>query len=160
MNLEGWVLPVFLLNSIEVFLIFNIVLTSAIQQSDSVIHIPILFSCFFPLWSITGYWIEFPVLYSRTSLFIHPICNSLHLLIPNLEGSVLYNIINIYCCRPSVVLNLVKYFIFVYMKHVLFFPGKWFESQPTYHYHMKFSLSASIRLSPSFFYSFLLCKFH
>ena len=122
MNLEGWVLPVFLLNSIEVFLIFNIVLTSAIQQSDSVIHIPILFSCFFPLWFITGYWIEFPVLYSRTSLFIHPICNSLHLLIPNLEGSVLYNIINIYCCRPSVVLNLAKYFIFAYMKHVLFFP--------------------------------------
>ena len=36
----------------------------------------------FSLWLITGYWILFPVLYSRT-LFIHPIYNSLHLLIPN-----------------------------------------------------------------------------
>ena len=35
----------------------------------------------FPLWFITRYWIEFPVLYSRTLLFIHPIYNSLHLLI-------------------------------------------------------------------------------
>jgi len=35
----------------------------------------------FPLWFITGYWIYFPVLYSRTLLFIHPIYNSLHLLI-------------------------------------------------------------------------------
>ena len=40
-------LPVFLLNSIEVFLISNIVLTSAVQQSDSVIHTPILFHAFF-----------------------------------------------------------------------------------------------------------------
>ena len=34
----------------------------------------------FPLWFITGYWIEFLVLYSRTLLFIHPLYTSLHLL--------------------------------------------------------------------------------
>ena len=37
----------------------------------------------FPLWFISGYWILFPVLYSRTLMFIHSICNSLHLLTPN-----------------------------------------------------------------------------
>ena len=36
----------------------------------------------FPLWFITGYWESFPVLYSRTLLFAHPLYNSLHLLIP------------------------------------------------------------------------------
>ena len=34
----------------------------------------------FPLWFIIGYWIEFPELYSKTLLFFHSICNSLHLL--------------------------------------------------------------------------------
>ena len=38
------------------------------------------YSC--PLWFITGYWIYFPVLYSRTLLFIHSIYKSLHLLTP------------------------------------------------------------------------------
>ena len=37
----------------------------------------------FPLWFVTGYWLSFPVLYSRTLLFMHPLCNSLPLLIPN-----------------------------------------------------------------------------
>ena len=41
------------------------------------------FSYSFPLWFITVYWIQFPVLYNRTLLLIHPICNSLHVLIPN-----------------------------------------------------------------------------
>ena len=43
---------------------------------------------FFIFFSIifTGYWIEFSVLYSRTLLFIYPMYNSLHLLIPNLES--------------------------------------------------------------------------
>ena len=31
------------------------------------------FSYSFPLWFITGYWILFPVLYSKTFLFIHPV---------------------------------------------------------------------------------------
>ena len=34
-----------------------------------------------PLWSITGYWIQSPLLYNRT-LFIHSVCNSSHLLTP------------------------------------------------------------------------------
>ena len=36
----------------------------------------------FPSQFITGYWIEWPVLYSRTLLFIHTLHKSLHLLIP------------------------------------------------------------------------------
>ena len=46
-------------------------------------YIYILFSYSFPLWFITGYWIQFPVLYRRTLLSIHPIYSSLYLLIPN-----------------------------------------------------------------------------
>ena len=61
-------------------------LISAVQQSDSVMHICIIFSYSFPLWFITGYWIEFPVLYSRILLFIHPTYNSLHLLISNFQS--------------------------------------------------------------------------
>ena len=38
----------------------------------------------FPLWFISGDWIQFPVLYSRTLLFIHSECNSLHL--PNVNS--------------------------------------------------------------------------
>ena len=37
----------------------------------------------FQLWFVMAYWVWFPVLYSRTLLLIHSICNSLHLLIPN-----------------------------------------------------------------------------
>ena len=37
----------------------------------------------FPLWLIIGYWIEFPLLYSRTLSFIHSIYKSLPLIIPN-----------------------------------------------------------------------------
>ena len=40
------------------------------------------FSDSFPLWLITGYWIQSPVLGTRT-LFIHPVYNRLHLLISN-----------------------------------------------------------------------------
>ena len=54
-------------------------LISAIQQSDSVVCVCVCmyvcmythsFSCSFPLWFITGYWLYFPVLYSRTLLLI------------------------------------------------------------------------------------------
>ena len=45
--------------------------------------------CSFPLWFIIRYWIQFPILESKTSLFIHPIYIyiyiSLHLLIPNFQ---------------------------------------------------------------------------
>ena len=47
------------------------------------IHIDVLFLYPFPLWFLIGYWVQFPVLYSRTLLFIHPIYNSLHLPAPN-----------------------------------------------------------------------------
>ena len=40
----------------------------------------------FTLWFITEYWIESPVLYGRTLLFIHPTYNSLYLLIPNSQS--------------------------------------------------------------------------
>ena len=53
-------------------------LVSGVQQSDSVIH-TYSFSYLFSLWFITGDWIWFPVLYSRTLLSIHSKCNSLHL---------------------------------------------------------------------------------
>ena len=44
------------------------------------------FSYYFPLWFITGYWIWFPVLHSRTLLFIRPMYNSSHLLILNSQS--------------------------------------------------------------------------
>ena len=46
---------------IEVRLIYNVVLISAVQQSDSVTHIlrSILFSDSFPLWAISEYCVEF-----------------------------------------------------------------------------------------------------
>ena len=47
-------------------------LISAVLQSDSVIHTHILF-----------HWMQFPVLYGRILLFIHPAHNVLPLLIPN-----------------------------------------------------------------------------
>ena len=46
--------PYFIFNFIEVWLIYYVVLTSAVQQSDSAIHI-YSFSYSFPLWFITGY---------------------------------------------------------------------------------------------------------
>ena len=41
------------------------------------------FSYYLPSWSITSDWIEFPVLYSRTSVLIHSKWNSFHLLTSN-----------------------------------------------------------------------------
>ena len=68
-------------------LIYNVVLISAIHQSDSVINIYTFFYLYqLPLCSITSDWIQFPVLYSRTSLLIHSKCNSLHLLTPNSQS--------------------------------------------------------------------------
>ena len=73
--------------------IYNIVLISAVQASDSVLHTYVcihisIFLYSFPLYFISGYWIQFPVLYNRTLWFIHPICNSLHLLIPNFQSKL------------------------------------------------------------------------
>ena len=44
----------------------------------------------FPLWFITGYRMQFPVLYSRT-LSIHPIYSGLYLLIPDSTLSLLHS---------------------------------------------------------------------
>ena len=65
-------------NFIEVWSIYTVTLTSAIQQSDSVIHTSICFHIAF------HYSLSQDIGYS--SLFIHPICNSLHLLIPNSQS--------------------------------------------------------------------------
>ena len=70
---------------IKVQLIYNVVPISSVQHTDPFIHIFIynihthsLSYIIFP-----RDWIEFPVLYSRTSLPIHSECHSLHLLTPN-----------------------------------------------------------------------------
>ena len=65
-------------------LVYNVVPVSAVQKSDPVIHIytfPFLY--YLPSWSNPRDWIQFPVLYSRTSLLIHSKCKSLHLPTPN-----------------------------------------------------------------------------
>ena len=69
---------------IEISLTYNTVLISAVQQSESVIHILSLYA--FPLRFIIGYRIHFPVFYSRTLLFLHPIYRSLNLLISNSQS--------------------------------------------------------------------------
>ena len=64
----------------EVQLIYSVVnfcCTVNLTQLYTYIH---SFSYSFPVWFIPGYWIYFPVLYNKTLLFIHPICNNLHLL--------------------------------------------------------------------------------
>ena len=75
-------------------LIYLVLSISAIQQRDPVIHTYVhiymcvrMYTFFFshdpPSCSITSDQIYFLVLYSRTSLFIHSKCNSLHLLTSN-----------------------------------------------------------------------------
>ena len=72
---------------IEVQLIYNIMSTSAIQQSESVTQYLYSFLKYsFPCGFITGYWIWFPGPYSRTLLFFHLKYNSLHLLIPTFHS--------------------------------------------------------------------------
>jgi len=48
-------------------------------------HTHIYFSNSFPLWAIPRYSVQFPVLYSRFLLFICFMCNSVYLLILNLQ---------------------------------------------------------------------------
>ena len=65
-------------------LIYGVLLISVVQQRDFVAHIYTFFlKHSFPLWSIPGDWLQLPVPYSRTSLFIHSKFNSLHLLTPD-----------------------------------------------------------------------------
>ena len=59
-------------------MIYNVVLVSGVQQSESVIHIQYIysFSDSFPIEVITEYRAEFPVLYSRSLLGIYFIQSS------------------------------------------------------------------------------------
>ena len=69
-------------------LIYSILSITAIQQSDPGLHIDtFFFSHYPPSCSTTSDWIQFPVLYSKTSLLIHSKCNSLHLLSPKCSPS-------------------------------------------------------------------------
>ena len=52
---ELWTLLFFSKYFIEVWLIFSVVLSSAAQQCDSVIHMKIYFFLFFFMWYITEY---------------------------------------------------------------------------------------------------------
>ena len=70
-------------------MIYNVVLVSGIQQSDLVLCIYIYYICIcsfsdsFPLEGITKYWVQFPVLYSRSLLVICFIYGNVYMLIPN-----------------------------------------------------------------------------
>ena len=68
---------------IGVQLIYNVVLVSAVQQSESVIHIHVstLLDCF-PIQAITEYRDEFPVLYSRSLLVIYFIDSRVYMSVP------------------------------------------------------------------------------
>ena len=77
---------------IEVQLIYSVVLISAVQESDSVMHIYIfscIYICIYIFFSIMVYQrILNVVAYAiqKTLLFIHPINTALHLLIPNFQS--------------------------------------------------------------------------
>ena len=109
---------------IKVQLTNKVVPISAVQQSASVIHthIRILLLYSFPSWSILGDIIQFPMLYSRTLLFIHSKCNSLHLLTPNSQPIPLPHLSLL--ATTSLFSMSVNLFLFcrqVYLCHILDF---------------------------------------
>ena len=61
-------------------MIYSVVLVLGVQQSESIIcvHIPALQHSF-PGWVITEYWVEFPVLYSRSLLVVYFMCSSVYM---------------------------------------------------------------------------------
>ena len=65
---------------IEVQLIYNVVLVSGIEQSDSITHTCMFFSDSFPLYFIIGYWAQLLVLYSRTIILIYFIYSGMWLI--------------------------------------------------------------------------------
>ena len=88
---------------------------------------------FFPLWFITRYWVKISMLYSRTldkqglsilCIFIHSICNSLCLLIPNSQSispplpSTLDN-------HKSV--SLLLFSTWTHLCHILDFTSRWYH---------------------------------
>ena len=68
---------------------------------------PLLTHTSFPLWFIIGYWIQSPVLYNRTLLFVHPIYKSSHLLLPNLSS--------LHPCPPGKVCSLCLWICFFFV---------------------------------------------
>ena len=73
-------------------------------------YIHSFFSYYLPSFSIARDLIQFPVLYSRTSLLIHSKCNSLHLLTPNSQSIPLtHNHKSVlYVCEPVSVLQIAS----------------------------------------------------
>ena len=68
---------------IEVKLIYNVVLASDIQQSESVVHMHIpTYIWTLPIQAVTEYQVEFPVLYSRSLLVIYFIYSSVDMSVP------------------------------------------------------------------------------
>ena len=61
-------------------LVYNVVLVSGVQQSDSVIH-AFFFLRFFFIQVITKCWVVFPVLHSRSLLVIYIIYSNAHVFI-------------------------------------------------------------------------------
>ena len=83
---------------IGVWLIYNVVLVSSVQQSDSVIHThtAILFQNLFPQ-VITEYWVEFPVLDSRSLLTIYFVYSSSMYMLYIVYVYVIYSMYVLYC---------------------------------------------------------------
>ena len=72
---------------VQVELTYNIVLISAVQRSDSVIHIYILF-IFFSIMVYHKMLNMVPCAVGQDMLFIHSGHNSLHLLVPNSQPNL------------------------------------------------------------------------
>ena len=73
--LFGRLVSIFLLKYSWFPMLCQFLLYSKVTQLYSYIHSFL----FFPLWFIPGNWIYIPVLYCKTTLFIHSKCNSLYL---------------------------------------------------------------------------------
>lgn len=73
----------------EVYLTYNIVISSLVQQRDSIIHVHTSTLCdFFPIRIITEYQVEFPALYSMSLLANHSIYRSVPTSISNPNPSL------------------------------------------------------------------------
>ena len=106
---------------IEVQLIYNVALISAVRQSDSIIYIS-LYICTHSVHTHTQssyilfhhclaieYWILFSVLYSRTLLLIHPIYNSFF----NVFYWSTVDLRCVFCCTA-------KQFSYIYIIYILY----------------------------------------
>ena len=80
-SLSGSFIFLFFKNFMGIQLTYN-VLVSGVQQRESVIHIHIPTSDSFPISVITEYWVDFPVLHSRSMLLIYFINSIVYMLIP------------------------------------------------------------------------------